>query len=261
MEDSQLIYYVIVSGGCMLLFAIVLVSFFSFSQKKITNAKLALQEKELKFQEKLLQNTISVQEKERNRIARELHDEIASQLNIIHLNVHLLRQKTDRNDSEMLEIIEHISKSLKVSSTRTREISHELMPPLLQKFGLTTALEELIQAINMSNQLVVEFSGTEHIEIKAHLKILHIYRMVQELLNNTIKYAAASHVFISFEKKDNNLLFIYQDNGCGFDVANVKRGQGMYNIETRIRILHGILSIESQRSIKTSFNFLFPNND
>ncbi|MEY4903951.1 MAG: hypothetical protein RLZZ292_1766, partial [Bacteroidota bacterium] len=81
MENNQIMIYVIGSAAFMLLFAVILVSFFSFSQKKITNAKLAMQEKELKFQEELLQNTVRTQEEERDRIAKDLHDEVASKLN------------------------------------------------------------------------------------------------------------------------------------------------------------------------------------
>lgn len=261
MEDSQLIYYVIVSGGCMLLFAIVLVSFFSFSQKKITTAKLALQEKELKFQEELLQNTVSVQEQERDRIAKDLHDDVASKLNIIHLNIHILRQKIP-DSSEITMLLQNIDTSIQESAARTRTMSHELMPPLLKKFGLSQVLFDLAESVNSTEQLYFDIIDLDFLKIKTQLKVLHIYRIVQELINNTLKYAAAKNATLQFSLGTNEkIIMVYKDDGVGFDLDATKRGHGLSNIETRIRLLNGKLTIDTKAQQGATFTFIFPNND
>jgi two-component system, NarL family, sensor kinase len=261
MESSQLSSYIIGSSFFMLLFAVVLVSFFSFSQRKITNAKLALQEKELKFQEELLENTVTIQELERDRIAKDLHDDVASKLNIIHLNIHLLRKKIPES-SDITLLLQNIDNSIQESAARTRTMSHELMPPLLKKFGLSQVLFDLAENVNSTEQLNFDITNINLLAIKTHLKSLHIYRIVQELINNTLKYAAAKNATLQFSFVDNGqIAMVYKDDGVGFDLDATKRGHGLNNIETRIRLLNGKLTMDSKAQQGVTFTFIFPNND
>ncbi len=264
MENTNpLIVYILGSAFFMLLFSIVLVSFFNFSKKKVTNAKLAMQEKELKFQEELLENTVRTQEEERDRIAKDLHDEVASKLNIIHLNLHRLRKMLP-DTPEVREVMSYMDSSLKESTQRTRTISHELMPPLLKKFGLLETLHDLAYSVNATEQLDFSLKNEELLDLKNDLNALHLYRIVQELANNTLKYAKATSIILAFEKvpNDNTLIkMTYTDNGVGFEVERTKGGAGMTNIETRIRLLHGTLQLSSKPMEGIVATFKFPNHD
>jgi signal transduction histidine kinase len=260
MESNQILFYIVGSMFFMLLFAIGIVSFFYYSQKKITGAKIALQEKELIFQRELLENTVRIQEEERDRIAKDLHDEVASKLNIVHLNMHLLR-KIVPDTPQAQEVISYMDTSLKESTQRTRTISHELMPPLLKKFGIHQVLEDLSYSVNATEQLHFELNHNEVLEIKDELKVLHIYRIAQELVNNTLKYAQASQVSLSFEKEKNDITMTYTDNGIGFEPKTRKMGYGLSNIETRIRLLNGTVHWERAAQKGIVVTFKFPNHD
>jgi two-component system, NarL family, sensor kinase len=261
MTDNNVLSYIIVSSIIILFLALVMVFFFSASQRKIANTKLQLQEKELKFQKELLQNTIDIQEAERDRIAKDLHDDVASKLNIIHLNLHLLRQKITASD-EITMLLHNIDTSIQESAAHTRTMSHELMPPLLKKFGLSLVLFDLAESVNSTEQLYFDIIDIEILAIKTHLKALHIYRIVQELINNTLKYASAKNAMLQFSlANDGQIRMIYKDDGVGFDLDTMKRGHGLSNIETRIRLLHGKLTIDTKAQQGATFTFIFPNND
>ncbi len=260
MTDNNVLFYIIASSALILLLAFIMVLFFNASQKKIAKTKLQIQEIELNLQRELLENTVRTQESERDRIAKDLHDEVASKLNIIHLNLHLLKQKA-ADQADLKEIIEHIDSSLKKSSTRARSLSHELMPPLLSKFGLGYVFDDLEKSMNFSQDIDFQILGIEKLQIKDHLKNLHIYRIVQELLNNTIKYARAKQIRLCFETQGAMMKMTYQDDGLGFNIEQVKLGHGLHNIETRIRLINGTLHVESVPNGGTTFTFLFPNND
>lgn len=261
MSDGVLMAYILGSVAAMLLFALSVVFFFNFSQRKIITTKLQMQTLELNFQKELLENTIKTQESERDRIAQDLHDEVASKLNIIHLNLHVLRQRVS-NMSDISPLLEQIDSSLKESSERTRTISHELMPPLLKKFGLVQVLEDLKDNVNMTDNFHFQIVDFELLQIKEHFKMLHIYRMVQELVNNTLKYANAEQATLTFMTLPNQQIqMVYEDDGKGFDTETIKRGHGLSNIEARIRLLNGTLRIKNDLPRGVNFTFIFPNYD
>ncbi len=260
MSENSLMLYIVCSVAIMLLLSLLLVFFLNFSQKKITQTKLQMQAMELALQKELLDNTVKTQEMERDRIAKDLHDEVASKLNIIHLNIHLLKQKYPLS-VESAAFLQQIEHSLKASSERVRSISHELIPPMFKKMNIQQVLQQFAESVNDTQIIQFRLENQALLEIKDYFKILHLYRIVQELTNNTLKYATAKNIILKFESTPSEFLqMTYSDDGIGFDAASVKRGQGLSNIETRIRLLDGKLHIESQVGKGVQFNFTFPNH-
>lgn len=260
MSEENIYLYIISSVLFMLLFAISIVWIFNRAKIKIAKSKLEQKELELKFQQALLEDTVKVQENERNRISKDLHDGIASQLSIINLNIHLLKQKITVK-GEIEQLIDHIETSLKSSTERTRKMSHELMPPMLKKFGLHYALHDLVTQINISKVFILIIENDHLINIKNEYKLLHIYRIIQELINNAIKYAQCKKVIVSFSGNGQNIEMVYNDDGIGFDVNQDKSGMGISNINTRIHLLKGTIYYESNAKNGTKFVFKFPNYD
>ena len=245
----------------MLIFAFAVIWFLNQTQKKLTSSKIKEQELLLNFRKELLLNTVKTEENERNRISKELHDDVTSQLSIINLNIHLLKQKVSDN-IDMFKIIDHIESSLKQSKERTRTISHELMPLILKKFGLHHALKELEDSVNISEIFRLDITDDHLLNIQDDFKLLHIYRIIQELINNAIKYSKAKKVSIDFEEKqDTNIKMTYTDDGVGFDNTKTKKGLGLSNMNTRITLLDGTVEINSILGSGTSITFIFPNHD
>lgn len=228
---------------------VILIVFFYFSRKKIVQIEVEKKDIEIEMQKKILINTIETQEEERKRIAQDLHDDISSKLNVVSLNTHLLKTP-NLTVSELDEITENIIKLTKNALENSRKIAHDLLPPVFEKFGLHAGIEELVFEFNSSKKTKVIYANTIDNELLENLcvsKQLHIFRILQELLNNTFKHANAKLVTINFLMKDENICLIYEDDGVGFSTQQSKSsGIGLSNIDSRISILNGKSTIYSK---------------
>jgi signal transduction histidine kinase len=260
MEDKTIFIYIMASILLMLSFAIAVIWFFTYAQKRIISTKLKQKEMEIIFQKELLTNAVTIQETERDRIAKELHDEIGSKLNIASLNMHLLKSKII-HDEDSDTIFLRLDDALKSSAERTRTISHELMPPVFQNFGFAYAIEELQNSFNATSDLRILITDYQQIKITNKIKLLHIYRIIQELLSNTIKHAQATSINILFERQNEDVLFTYTDNGLGFDTRNMPTGMGFGNIKTRAELLDGTINYTSSLGKGFELTIKFPNHD
>ncbi|MFT6335428.1 MAG: two-component system NarL family sensor kinase [Saprospiraceae bacterium] len=244
----------------MLVLALGFIWFLNHAQGKITQSRLKEQELNMHYQREMLINTVKTKENERNRIAKELHDDVSSQLGIINFNLYALKKRMPQDDKISL-LMDQISSSLKSSTERTRSISHELMPLMFRKFGIHETFKELTANINVTGEIEITIKDDFLIKIREEFKLLHIYRMVQELTNNTLKYAKATKIGILFEAKDNGLTMTYTDDGIGIDLKNTTYGLGLSNIKTRATLLDGNITIESSENNGFKAIINFPNYD
>lgn len=238
MTESALIVFIVVSMIILVIISISVLWFFYYLQNKTIKLQMQEQANKILYQNQLLVNTVKTQETERNRIASELHDDVASRLNVLHLNVHLLKKKVD-SIPDLIKIIDQIESSLDESISRTRSISHELMPQVLKKFGFHHALYELGHSVNGTGTINVDIVDGYLCKPKDNMEALHLFRILQELISNTIKYAKASEIRINFEKEETTqiLTMHYRDNGIGFNPESASVGLGLYNIKTRAELL------------------------
>lgn len=223
----------------MTAFALAFILFFNFSQRKLVTQKL-------NQQEALLHRIIETQESERQRIAKDLHDEIGSQLNIINLNLHRLKRKQE-NPEIVKETIADIQNLLAATIKTTRQISHDLLPPTLGNFGLVAAIEELSEYYSKTN-FELQFNIQENEStIKNQSIKLNIFRVLQELISNATRHGEATLVSIQFWLNEEHLKLIVQDNGKGFDIHSpeFKAGLGLSNIESRMKMSNGKVDINS----------------
>nr|WP_315258187.1 histidine kinase [uncultured Flavobacterium sp.] len=205
-----------------------------------------------------LSATVRMLEMDRKRIAQDLHDDLGSKLNVISLNCHLLRiPNLPQKDIEEItkNIIEYTSKALASS----KRLTHSLLPPVLEKFGLHSGIEELcaewidITAVDIKyvNNVMFDFEDNE--------KHIHVFRIIQELLANSVQHGKATSISVSFTEIDGEKTCNYSDNGIGFDLnqLNDHKGLGMKNVAGRVAVLGGELIIESQinEGISIFFNF------
>lgn len=251
-EENQVVTIVIIGVLLLLLMGIALLLFFFFSRKKIIEKELEKKSLELNHQKEILQATIVTQEDERIRIAQDLHDDISSKLNVIHLNANLLID-SDLSKDEAIAVNKNIIKITNNTLESARKIAHNLLPPILSKFGLKSAIEELSDDFNNSRQITIDYDIKYP---KGHLSPeneLHIFRITQELINNSIRHGNAEKSTITISVKDQRIHFIYTDNGIGFDTEAVaqKKGIGMKNIESRIALLNGKLIVKSKENYGT----------
>ncbi|RNC88398.1 MAG: sensor histidine kinase [Winogradskyella sp.] len=243
-DESRLIVVLIFSIIFLVLVSIGIILFFYFSRKKIIKKELEKADLKIAHQEKILQTSISIQETERKRIAQDLHDAISSKLNIISLSTNVLLSDKETNQKQRATL----NQILDITSTTldsSRKIAHDLLPPILDKFGLKAALEELFEEFSRNTDLII---AHELEELKlTRTSELHVFRIFQELINNSIRHGKASELNIKSENNSGEFKIIYEDNGKGFNVNLVKEkpGIGLQNIKSRVKILNGELIIES----------------
>jgi two-component system, sensor histidine kinase LadS len=185
------------------------------------------------YQDTLLRAEIQASEEERKRIASDLHDEIGMMLTSAKMVVVQSFQKE--------EAIVLIDKSI----SKIREITHQLHPSVVDQFGLKAALEETLETTALSVAFNLDFEiGT----FKIHKKDvqINIYRIVLELLNNTIKHAHAKNVYLKIsEVAEKTLCIEISDDGIGFDTETVVKGIGLNNIKSRIQVMNGVYEINT----------------
>lgn len=246
-KQDQVIIIVLISVLLLLLMGVSLLLFFFFSRKKIVEKELEKKSLEITHQKNIIQSIIITQEEERKRIAQDLHDDISSKLNVINLNANLLKDG-ELTPQEFKTVNSGILKATEKTLESARKIAHNLLPPILEEFGFKDAVEELADEFNNSRKINIEYTINYP---KKHLipqNELHLFRITQELINNSVRHGKANNSTINISLKKNQLIFNYTDNGIGFNSNDIdnKKGLGMKNIESRVSLLNGKYSIGSE---------------
>lgn len=230
----------------MLLFAIGLLVVFFTSQRRLLNEKVQQQKLQLQHQEELLFSTIKIQEKERKRIAKDLHDEVGSKLNVILLNLRYLK-KQSKEIPQALESIREIDELLGTTVDTTRQISHNLLPPILDDFGLVAALNELRDSYQKT-ELNFEMDASDAEErLDDKDTELNLFRVIQELVKNSVLHGKAQRVQLKVNIQPPHFQITYKDDGKGFDPVKLKesKGLGTQNIESRLNMSGADIIYES----------------
>lgn len=204
---------------------------------------------------KTMKALITGEENERSRIAKELHDSVGGLLSTVRLHFDALKNRTDELREN--QDYEYALSLLDESSQYIRQISHNLMPEILTRYNLIKALQTYTENISRSKILSVDFQyfGIEEAErFSPHFELM-VYRIVQELLSNIMKHAAASEAFLQLNRNDNILSITIEDNGKGFNSKNMENeqaGMGLEGIKNKINYIGGQIDIHSQNGVGTS---------
>ncbi len=198
------------------------------------------------------------EERERNRITAEIHDNIGQMLTALRMRVEFIE---NANSSDDLTEIKNIIASI---ITETRNICAKLMPSLLADFGLKSAIDDLIQnARNTTNLKIDIVEGIEEQRLTQSQKTV-VYRIFQEAINNILKHAKAKNIKISIETDVENMYISIFDDGIGFDVADInpKRGKknayGLNSMQERAKYLNAELNIFSESGKGTNLKLRIP---
>ncbi|HET8859621.1 sensor histidine kinase [Marivirga sp.] len=250
MDGSKevIIFTLALGASGMLTLAVGIVLFIFFYQRKLLKRKVAFQLIEDLLNQQELKNAYALlegQELERQRVSKELHDNLGSLLVTANLSLDSF-PKEDLAPAQ-LKKLKMLDELIQKAADETRKLSHSLDSGLLKHFGLEVSLKDLEQTLNDNTKLQsvfeIQLSGTTSNEVNTH-----IFRMVQELVNNTLKHAQAKNIRLEvFELKDKYVNIIYEDDGLGFDMQNTdsKKGIGIQNIEKRVSQLNGKLTLDT----------------
>ena len=195
-------------------------------------------------------------ETERRRIAKDLHDGIGVQLSVIKNKVHLLKDKPSPQQLDFDLVIQDLKKTYK----DVRAISHNLTTETFGRLGFLAAIEESIQKLRaFDDNLHIQFYNNVDFDPIDDFVKVQLYRIVQELLQNILKHAAAAEVSLQFIQHDEYFTLSIEDDGEGFDKDKLMgNGIGLQNIQNRVAALNGCLSIESGKGKGTFISMDIP---
>lgn len=256
--DKELVAIILYISLFFIIVAVALIIFFYYSRKKIIQKELEKKDLVLRYQKEQLHAVIVTQEEERKRIAQDLHDDISSKLNIVSLNSHLLTAP-NLTEAETTEITENIIALTTKALDNSRKIAHNLLPPVFEKFGLNAAIEELCEEFESSKSVKTHYKNEIDFDDNDIDRLLHVFRILQELMNNSIRHGKATEIWIAFTSKEGINICDYEDNGVGFDSKSDEnqKGLGMKNIDSRISFLEGTIKITSEINNGIIVNFTF----
>jgi len=240
-------------GGAVALLVISLLLYRTFLQKQ----KLQLQrinELETERQLTATEAVLKGEEQERTRLAKDLHDGLGGMLSGIKYSFNTMKGNlimTPENAQAFERSMDMLDSSIK----EMRRVAHNMMPEALVKFGLDTALKDFCTDIHNAGalQLAYQSIGLNGVTIDQTTAIT-IYRIVQELINNTMKHAAAKTALVQVTKTDNQLTITVEDDGRGFDKAILiqAKGIGWSSINNRVEFLKGKIDVQSEKEKGTS---------
>jgi two-component system, NarL family, sensor kinase len=184
------------------------------------------------------------QDSERKRIAEDLHDGLGGMLAQLKLGISTVFQKvssqiTSTQLTQIKDLIEDACREV-------RNISDNLQPATLERFGLIVALQDYIQKVSTSENPHFSFQAIGNDQSIPADQQLMIFRTVQEAINNALKHARATEIFVQMHIDEHNLIVEVEDNGSGFDFARHSEGMGLKNLEMRAKYLKASLHVQSK---------------
>lgn len=197
------------------------------------------------LQKERMHAQILIQEQERKRIANDLHDSVGPMLSTVKLYMHSISLNTDQDKQLLDKATSYIDETI----TDIREISYNLLPSSLNRNGLFIALKEYIYRTTDRNSLKVHFNPDEETVIKSDIEI-HLFRILQEIIHNTIKHARAASLKLAIIRQPDGLYIVTEDDGIGFNPddkmgAASGLGLGLKSIESRCEMINANFQIIS----------------
>ena len=201
---------------------------------------------------------ITIRENERKRIATDLHDSLGPLLSAVKLNISSVDVLHESDRLILSKTGGHLDEII----SSMRRISHDLLPNTLERRGLLEAIREFINQVNTKHSVDIQLYIVKEIKIPKE-KEIHMFRMVQEIVHNTIKHAQAKTLQIGFSEESGHLLCLTKDDGQGFDKEKAlagSHGLGLRSLESRCEILNGILTLDSMPGAGTNYFIKIPVN-
>lgn len=252
--ESKVILLVVVGTVAVMMMAFAVVFFVLLYKRRVLENELQIKALETEHQQEMLNATLRSQEAERNRLGSELHDSVGATLSSIKMNIQVsIDQETTSHLSPMLDFLND-------AIIQVRDISHQMMPIVLKKYGLQKALENLFEKAS-NEKLQTHIESWDELLLTPENQMM-FYRIVQELMNNSLKHSSATSLSISGVQQNGHYVFSYKDNGSGYPEAVLRKseGMGLYNILNRAQALQATVDLSNDENggavTKLVFNHL-----
>jgi signal transduction histidine kinase len=245
-QQAQLSKTYVVVVALVIIIALVMIILYLVSNRHKKQQQLAEKKRQLEVREAYINATIQSQENERKRVAQDLHDGMG-QL-IAALSMFMSKLTPTAPTEERMAVVEEAETILKDMHKEVRSVAFNLMPQTLIQHGLIAALQEMAYRLNESGKIKIEITSFQIPERMAEVKEISLYRILQEWVTNIIKYAKATKVAINLVDNEDEISVTVEDNGVGFNVSALEKGNGngWKNMQSRINLLKGSIEIDSR---------------
>jgi signal transduction histidine kinase len=226
-------------------------------------AKQEIQEYQTSLQ-KLTTEITLIEEKQKQRIASNIHDHMSQSLVISKMRINELKKNPKLK--EIVEDLKFIEINISEALKNSRKITYELSPPVLYQLGIIDALNWLLEDTEATHNIKCIINSNVPTLILSDVKSILLYRSLQEVLNNSIKYSNASMITLNLTKNKGGLDILLKDNGVGFDTSILNNhnhsgsGFGLFKVRERIRNIQGEFRIASEINKGTHVTFYIPLN-
>lgn len=201
-----------------------------------------LKEKEdlsVRFEQTLLRSKLEIQEETFNYISKEIHDNIGQLLSLVRININTMGIAPDEQKITLMDNL------MEKAIADLRHLSHSLDTDMIRNNGWIKATERILLTLAKTGTCKIQFSAHDDLPPLGNEKPIILFRMIQEIINNIIKHAAASEIKFSAAEKDNHIVINIEDNGKGFDRNSIDAGAGLQNLESRAKLINANLYIHS----------------
>lgn len=246
-QQAQLSKTYVVVVGLVIIIALVMIILYLVSNRHKKQQQLAEKKRQLEVREAYINATIQSQENERKRVAQDLHDGMG-QL-IAALSMFMTKLSSATPPEERMAVVEEAETILKDMHKEVRAVAFNLMPQTLIQHGLVAALQEMAYRLNESGKIKIEITSFQIPQRLTEVKEISLYRILQEWVTNIIKYAKATKVVINLVDNEDEISVTVEDNGEGFNMAELDQGNGngWKNIQSRLNLLKGSIDLDSMR--------------
>jgi signal transduction histidine kinase len=251
-RNNQLL---MLAGGLALIGLLATLLFFiNRKNKQLNQQKIEVLKKEQETQH--LKAVIEGEEKERKRVAEELHDGLGAVLATVKMSISSIGHKLPNVQS--LQTYQETELLIDDACRTVREISHALMPHVLEQQGLEFAIDDLCQTLSNNNDITFDFIYFGNEQLLSDVIKTSVFRITQELMKNILKHAQAKEVIVQLTIEATALMLVVEDDGKGFDNSKPHKGIGLENIQSRVTYLNGRLDIESEIGRGSTFTIQVP---
>jgi signal transduction histidine kinase len=254
MKDVEL--FIVTGIIVTLLFVAFIVSFLLLNQKRHFGYLKEKQDARNKFDEMLLQSQLEIKEQTLQHIANELHDNLGQIASLIKINLNTLQLQ----GPDAAQKVEDTKELVKLLINDLKSLSVTLNSERITQLGIAHALENEIERLKKTGQFETQFLQEGTIPTLDPNTTIILFRMAQEIINNTVKHSSAKQVIISLKAMGNLFKLSFQDNGLGFDKEEKIRsgGSGLMNLQKRAKLIHARIFIESQQGTGTTISIELP---
>ncbi|MEX0720904.1 MAG: PAS domain-containing sensor histidine kinase [Balneolaceae bacterium] len=204
--------------------------------------------RDLRERRKLEQEILEVSEQERQRIGRDMHDDLGQLLTVATMTAQMLEHDLKSKDAEDAKKMHELANLIKTTAERSRTLSHGLVPFNVEKNGLDNALKDLADDISKMYDIDVCYTGDHNLLIKNKSMVVHIYRIAQEAINNAVKHGKATSIEVELSSAGDYISLHVKDNGSGFhEPGATSEGIGIRTMNFRANMIGGDLKISSEK--------------